>query len=228
MSFHRRFKAARRRVGGWCLRTFGPSVVTRLARTWKTEVLGYENVERALDDGGFIVSMWHGRMIVAVEYFRDRAWHVLVSPSDDGDLSENMLDALGYRVIRGSSSRGGSRALRALLEVLDARGVTIITPDGPRGPMHSMNPGVAWMAKATGRPIVPLGHAVDRAWHLPSWDRFTIPKPGARVVVNYGEPIHVPRKADVAELARVSEQLRERMLALEREGFERLGAKLDW
>jgi lysophospholipid acyltransferase (LPLAT)-like uncharacterized protein len=94
--------------------------------------------------------------------------------------------------------------------------------------MHSMNPGVAWMAKATGRPILPMGNCADRAWHLSSWDRFTIPKPRARVVFTYGAPIRVARDADEGELARVTELLRERMLAAERSGFERLGVQPDW
>jgi lysophospholipid acyltransferase (LPLAT)-like uncharacterized protein len=139
-----------------------------------------------------------------------------------------MLHALGHRVVRGSSSRGGARALRALLEVLDARGVVVITPDGPRGPMHSVNPGLAWMAKATGRPILPLGSAVDRAWHLSSWDRFTIPKPGARVAYTFGEPIRVPREADEAQLQSVTALLRERTLEVECASFAHLGIEPDW
>lgn len=228
MSFHRRLKAVRRRVGDRLLRALGPSTLTRLSRTWKTELVGGEHYDHALRQGGLILSLWHGRMIVPIEFFRGKPWHILVSPSEDGDLSERLLQAMGFGVIRGSSSRGGARALREMLEVLDAHGVVVVTPDGPRGPMHSMNVGVAWMAKATGRPIVPLGSSVDRAWHLASWDRFTIPKPRARVVFGYGEPIHVSREADGAELARVSEHLRERMLAVEREGFERLGVQPDW
>jgi lysophospholipid acyltransferase (LPLAT)-like uncharacterized protein len=226
-STHRRFKRARRRVGGALLRAFGPRALTWLSGTWKEELAGAEHLERALRGGGFLIAMWHGRMVVPVHYFRARGWHVLVSPSEDGDLSEGLLERFGYNVVRGSSSRGGARALRELRAILDAGGVVVITPDGPRGPMHSVNPGLAWMARATGRPILPLGNTPDRAWHLGSWDRFTIPKPRARIALTYGEAIEVPREIDEAGLGRATELVRERLLAVEREGFARLGVEPD-
>lgn len=173
------------------------------------------------------MSMWHGRMIVPVALFRDRGIYVLVSPSEDGDLSERLLESFGYQVVRGSSSRGGAKALRALLEVLDAGGVVVITPDGPRGPMHSVNPGLAWMARATGRAIVPVGIAAHPAWRLRSWDRFTIPKWRARIAITFGEPIALARDADPQELERVTALVRERTLESERRCALRLGLESD-
>jgi lysophospholipid acyltransferase (LPLAT)-like uncharacterized protein len=226
-SAHRRFKRIRRRVGGTLLRAFGPRALAWLSGTWQEELAGAEHLERALAGRGFLIAMWHGRMVVPIHYFRERGWHVLVSPSEDGDLSEGLLERFGYAVVRGSSSRGGARALRELRAILDAGGVVVITPDGPRGPMHSVNPGLAWIARATGRPILPLGNTPDRAWRLATWDRFTIPKPGARIAMTYGEPIVVPREIDEAGLERASELVRERLLAVERAGFARLGREPD-
>lgn len=171
--------------------------------------------------------MWHGRMIVPVAQFRGRGIHVLVSPSEDGDLSERLLESFGYQVLRGSSSRGGARALREMLGILDAGGAIVITPDGPRGPMHTVNAGLAWMARATGRPIIPTGIAADRAWRLKSWDRFTIPKRRARIAITFGEPIHVPRDANEADLARTTDFVRTRILECERESYGRLGVEPD-
>ena len=172
----------------------GRAALSLLSKTWRVEVLGAENLDASVQSGpGCFLSMWHGRMIVAIPTHARRGWHVLVSPSGDGDISEKLLEANGYFVIRGSSSRGGARALREMLKVLDRGAVLFITPDGPRGPMHTMNPGLAFMARATGREIVPLGFASDRAWHADSWDHFTIPKPFARVCVVYGEPVPVSR-----------------------------------
>ena len=167
-------------------------------------------------------------MIVALPMFAHKGWHVLVSPSGDGDISEKLLEANGYSVIRGSSSKGGARALRKMLAVLDEGAVLFITPDGPRGPMHSMNPGLAFMARATGRKIVPVGLVADRAWHASSWDNFTIPKPFARVSVVYGEPVAVSRDAGEEDQQKATELVRERTLAAERQGFEALQCESDW
>jgi lysophospholipid acyltransferase (LPLAT)-like uncharacterized protein len=167
-------------------------------------------------------------MIVPVDFFRARGWHVLVSPSEDGDLSEGLLQRFGYRVIRGSTSKGGARALREMLAILDDGGVVVITPDGPRGPAHSMNLGLAWMARATGRPILPIGCCADRAWNLNSWDRFTIPKRKARIALEYGAPVHVAREGGEQELERATEAVRASLFELERRGFERLGRQVDW
>lgn len=221
-------KDLRRRAGMLALKTFGPGLVALLGRTWKVEFLNEPLYHELRAGGGALVCMWHGRMLIGVPVFGRGGYRVLVSQSRDGDLSEELLDAFGYKVLRGSSSRGGARALRAMLEVLRAGELIVITPDGPRGPRHSMNPGLAWMARATGHPIVPLGMVADRAWHARSWDRFTVPKPRARVVIAFGEPIHVGRDVDDEQLRSLSEDLRERTMALEREAFARLGVEPDW
>jgi lysophospholipid acyltransferase (LPLAT)-like uncharacterized protein len=227
----------RRSIGGALMRMLGPSFVRVLSRTWKTDVLGRELLgsaaradPRSSDEGnaGCMIAIWHGRMLVGVEYGRKSDWSILVSPSADGEISERMLRAFGYRVVRGSSSRGGARALREMLAELKSGNVVAITPDGPRGPRHSMNPGLAWMARATGFPIVPFGMVSNRAWRLSSWDAFTIPKPFARVAFVYGEPVQVPREAGEAELAAATELIRERLLACVRRGLIHVGAREDW
>lgn len=224
----RRVKRARRRLGVHCLRSFGPHVFRWLARSWRTELIGEDHLEHLPRGAGYILCIWHGRMIMGVEHFRQYGLHVLVSPSEDGDVSESLLEAFHYRVIRGSTSRGGARALREMRGVLASGGKIVITPDGPRGPRHSMNEGVAWLVRATGFPAFPLGMTCDRAWHVRSWDAFTVPKPRARVAFVLGEPIRLERDAGPLELAQATETLRERLLALERRGFEHLDREPDW
>jgi hypothetical protein len=153
---------------------------------------------------------------------------VLVSPSADGRLVPPMLERFGYSWVLGSSNKNPARAVREMLERLKAGGRIVITPVGPRGPRHSTNPGPAWMARETGFPILPVGCVADRAWHLDSWDAFTIPKWGARVVVNYAEPIEVRPEASEEELAAATERMRARMLAAEEQGFRHLGVQPDW
>jgi len=219
------------------MRAFGPSLVRLLSWTWKTEILGLEHLgaagERRPDatpiaGAGCMIALWHGRILLGVEFGRKRNWAVLVSPSADGDISVRLLGSFGYRVIRGSSSRGGARAVRTMLRELESGGVVVLTPDGPRGPRHSVNPGLAWLSRATGFPVVPMGLVSDRAWRLRSWDSFTIPKPFARVALVFGEPIQVPRKLREEEMAAAAELIRTRMFDCERRGLAHVGAKEDW
>jgi hypothetical protein len=231
MTFRRRFRRARRKLGGVVLGACGPAVMGRLSRTWRTEVFGIEHLESLGAGKGCMIAIWHGRMLLGMEHYGGRRWNVLVSKSDDGSLVMRLLAHFGYHVIRGStgaSQKGGARALREMLGVLEGGGYVVVTPDGPRGPRHEMSPGLAWMARATGFAVVPLGLATDRAWRLRSWDRFTIPMPRARVVLEFAAPVHVSREGGRDELEAATHTIRERLLAAERRAFERLGQEPDW
>lgn len=216
---------ARRAVGRAALRTFAPTALRALARSWKVDIQGDDHAGAR---EGHLVCMWHGRMLIGAPVFAHRGYRVLVSTSDDGDLSQELLLASGYKVLRGSSSQGASRALRTMLGHLESGERVVITPDGPRGPRHAMNTGLAWMARKTGYPILPLGLVADRAWRLRSWDRFTIPKPRARIIAAWGAPLHVDRDADRPALESASTELRQRTLELEERAFEHLGVERDW
>ena len=221
-------RVARRKLGGILLPSLGPTVLRLLAGSWKVERVGVENFEEVLRDEGRLATLWHGRMLLPLVAHRDLGMSVLVSPSEDGTLTTTLLEKFGYGVVRGSSNRNPARAIREMLGRLKAGSTTVITPDGPRGPRHSVNLGPAWMARATGFPILPSGLVADRAWRLKSWDAFTIPKWGARVVIRYGTPIRIARDASDEELARVTEEIRTRMIALEEEACAHLGVERDW
>jgi lysophospholipid acyltransferase (LPLAT)-like uncharacterized protein len=228
-SLRRTWRRVRRRAALRLVTSVGPTLLGWLARTWRLQVLGTEHLESVSGGGrGHFMTLWHGRMVLGLPHHGGRDWHVLVSPSGDGDISESLLESFGYQVIRGSSSRGGARALREMLTVLGRGGVLIITPDGPRGPRHSMNPGLAWMARATGYPIVPVGFGCDRAWRARSWDRFTIPKPRSRVAMVYGKPVRVAREASAAELEAATEEIRRNLIEAEERGFAALDVERDW
>lgn len=226
----------RRRIRRWLrglartlVARIGPFVLRQLSRTWKVTILGDEHLAAARSgSGGHFMALWHGRMLVALPHHAGRDWYVLVSPSQDGDISEALLQGFGYRVIRGSSSRGGARALREMLAVLERGAVLAVTPDGPRGPRHSTNPGLAWMARVTGFAIVPCGFVCDRAWHARSWDRFTVPKPGARLAFVYDAPVRVDRHASSEAMEAATEQVRAGMMRAEKRGFEQLNKEPDW
>jgi lysophospholipid acyltransferase (LPLAT)-like uncharacterized protein len=224
----RRFRILRRRIGGVFLPPLAPLVLQGLSKTWKVETVGQEHLQRAMEAQGRIGALWHGRMLLAMPGHAGKGHRVLVSPSDDGSLITTLLGRLGYTTVRGSSNKNPARALREILGHLEGGGTIVITPDGPRGPRHKVNPGPAWIARATGFPILPCGFACDRAWRLKSWDRFTIPKLGARVVAVYGELLHVPPTARDEDLHEATEEMRRRMIGAEERGFEVLGSRPDW
>lgn len=224
----RRWRRARRKLGAVLLPHVGPPLLRFLARGWKLEILGQENWDRAYAAEGMLSTLWHGRMALAMPAGAGKGLCVLVSPSADGQLVPPLLRRFGYSWVLGSSNKNPARAVREMLDRLRAGGRIVITPDGPRGPRHSTNPGPAWMARATGFPILPVGCVADRAWHLKSWDAFTIPKRGARVVVCYAEPIFVPAETPDEELDAVTATMRARMIAAEERGFEHLGVGPDW
>ena len=174
------------------------------------------------------MALWHGRMLPSIPPYVGQDFAILVSPSADGDLSKGLLNTFGYEIIRGSSSRGGARALREMLAALGRGSIVAITPDGPRGPRHSMNPGLAWMARATGFPVLPTGFVSDRMWHAKSWDRYNIPKPRAHIAVVYGTPVRVARDASEEEMEAVTETIRTTLIDVEREGFAHFGQEPDF
>lgn len=210
------------------LKTFAPALVRTLARTWKVEILGEEHRWAVAKNAGHMVFLWHGRMLIGLSIFANQGVRVLVSNSRDGDLSEQLLLASGFKTLRGSSSRGGARSLRKMMGFMEDGESLVITPDGPRGPRHSTKPGLAFMARETGFPILPLGLVADRAWHASSWDHFTVPKPRARVIACFGEALPVPPDADDAQMAEITERLRAATIELETQAFARLGVSPDW
>ena len=177
--------------------------------------------------GQKIYLFWH-EYIMLPFYMRGHCnLAMLLSRHRDAEILSHAARHIGFETVRGSTNRGGVAAIRRLLDRSRRTHLTI-TPDGPRGPRHSMNPGLAWLARATGYAVVPCGYVADPAWHSSSWDRFTIPKPGARLAFVYGEPVRVPEGADEQQQRRATELIRERMLAAETRGFELLGVERDW
>jgi lysophospholipid acyltransferase (LPLAT)-like uncharacterized protein len=152
--------------------------------------------------GPAIYVVWHGRILMmpwANARLRRsgaaRAATVLASRSRDGALIAGFAACFGLPAIRGSSSRGGAAALRALASVLRDGADVVVVPDGPRGPARRVQPGVAALAALTGAPVVPLAFAARPAVRLRTWDRLLIPLPFARAALVFGVPIHVPRDA---------------------------------
>jgi lysophospholipid acyltransferase (LPLAT)-like uncharacterized protein len=174
------------RVGGWLVRALGA--------TWRYEISHDGEITRLRADGIPIVfALWHGQLLPLLFHHRGQGVAVLISEHADGEIIARIATALGYRTVRGSTSRGAARALIGLTRVIEDGGDLAVTPDGPRGPAKSFAPGVAIVAGRTGAPMIGAAVRVSRAWRLKSWDRFQIPKPFAKIRVAYSDAVHVDR-----------------------------------
>lgn len=152
-----------------------------------------------------LVASWHNRILVLPLCYQwicrsRRPLTVLTSPSRDGGVLSRFVARFGIGAVRGSSSKRGSAALRELQSTLASGSDVIITPDGPRGPVYSMSPGLVFLAHKTGIPVMLLHVEYGAFWELRSWDRFRIPKPFSRVRVRMLAPYRVPGDLDAASL----------------------------
>jgi lysophospholipid acyltransferase (LPLAT)-like uncharacterized protein len=180
--------------------TLGTPLVRMLARTWRVREVGRDAWNRCrAQHQPVVVCLWHGQMLALLAHHRDQGVSVLISEHRDGEIIARILTAFGFRTVRGSTSRGGGRALLELVAVLRRGEEIAITPDGPRGPRHQFAPGALIAAHRSGAPIIAVVAHIDRAWQLGSWDGFQIPKPFARITIAYSDALHVeaasPREA---------------------------------
>jgi lysophospholipid acyltransferase (LPLAT)-like uncharacterized protein len=134
-----------------------------------------------LPDSGILV-LWHEHMLPCLAAFQKRNMRVLISASRDGEFGARAAERLGYRTVRGSTSRSGAAALRALAGALQREGGWVaIVADGPRGPRREAKPGAAWLARRTGLPVFGATADCPIGFTLNSWDRCRIPLPFSRV-----------------------------------------------
>lgn len=174
----------------WAAR-LGAVVLRLLASTWRLRVINAESHERLRGRQPVIFTFWHGKMLPLLWRHRKRNTAILISEHGDGEIIARIAHSLGYRSVRGSSSRGGERALLGTVRELEDGRDVAFTPDGPRGPLESFAPGALIVAQRSGAPLVLISVDAARAWRLKSWDRFLIPKPFARVRIEYEDPLYV-------------------------------------
>jgi lysophospholipid acyltransferase (LPLAT)-like uncharacterized protein len=215
----------RRRFPPALLAAAGDLLFRITAGTARVEVIGGDQVESARRAApGLIFSLWHGRLLLGARAHRDRRTAIMISRHEDGEVIAKIVERHGYIPVRGSTSRGGATALREMIDL--ARGGVkelAFTPDGPRGPLHRVQPGVVHLASATGYWIVPSSASARPGRFLGSWDRFLVPWPFARMVVAYGAPIEVAPGLDEAGLRQVADELQKAMIDVEAEADRRTG-----
>ena len=201
----------------------GYPLINALGHTLQWRVEGLEHYDAIIASGRQpVMAFWHGRILPATLYFRDRGIIVITSENFDGEWIARVIERFGYGTARGSSSRGGLKALLKLVRDMEAGRPTAFTLDGPRGPARVAQPGAVWLAKATGNPVLPFHIESSSRWTANSWDQTQVPRPFSTVAVAIGEPLYVPREAAAEDLEAARIELEHRLANLERRSLDLL------
>ena len=173
---------------------------------------GYSAVADLIAGRRYIFAFWHSRILLLSYIYKGLNASIMVSNSADGEVIAQVLQRHGHKTIRGSTRKGGLRALmHQIADMRSHRRPGVVIPDGPQGPRHKVQTGVILLSQKTGCPIIPLAYSSKRRKVFNSWDRFIVPFPWARGVVIYGRPIEVPRKADAGMITRCTLQLEQEL-----------------
>ena len=188
----------------------GAGLVRLLAATWRYRVHGWEHVAAARATGRPVIYiLWHSRILPLLYHRRDEGMALLISRHRDGGYLAELSERWGYRVVRGSSKRGGDVGLLGLVRALKSGAEVALTPDGPRGPPERMKPGALAAAQHAHALVVPSGARASSAWWIESWDRFCVPRPFATVDITYSAPFAVGegKEAIRQDMARAEREL---------------------
>jgi lysophospholipid acyltransferase (LPLAT)-like uncharacterized protein len=201
----------------------GYPLINALGHTLRWRVEGLHHLDAIRGSGRQpVMAFWHGRILPATFYFRRRGIVVITSENFDGEWIARIIERFGYGTARGSTSRGGLKAVLQLRRDMQSGRAAGFTLDGPRGPARVAQTGAVWLASATGNPVLPFHLEASSHWSLNSWDRTQIPKPFSRVALTVGEPMDVPGEASDEALEKARLELERRLGVLEQRASELL------
>lgn len=182
---------------GW----IGRSVLRFLAFTSRISVVGGEHYYRLrAEKKPMVILIWHGRILLATYFFRNKNIMPLISPSQDGEIIVRILAKWKYKILRGSSSHSFFDAWKKMKGELLNSGEVIIVPDGPKGPSRKMKPGGVKLACETDAFLIPFSFSASPRKTLKSWDSFLVFPPFSRLVALFGEPIECKKGTSHHEL----------------------------
>tara|TARA_B100000749_G_C18419615_1_gene462883 strand:- start:791 stop:1462 length:672 start_codon:yes stop_codon:yes gene_type:complete len=163
----------------------------------------------------FILCFWHGRLLMMpLSWNKKKKINVLISTHSDGQLLSKTVKHFNIETITGSSSKGGSEAIRNIIKSLKS-GISIgMTPDGPRGPRMKVNSAIIKIASLTGHKIVPLSYSVKKKFFLNSWDKFLVALPFGKGCFVWGKPIKIKKNISTNEDLKLSKRLENNLLKL--------------
>ncbi|HUS18279.1 MAG TPA: lysophospholipid acyltransferase family protein [Terriglobales bacterium] len=216
----------RQRLALWFISAFGAAAIRLIGPTLRYRV--------EIEPGGppepllvpAIYCFWHRCVFASAYFYRDRDVAVMTSRSFDGEYIARIIQKLGFRAIRGSSSRGAVGALLAMHKEIEDGRTVAFTIDGPRGPRYVAKPGPVLLAKNTGVPIVCFHMGLEKAWILDSWDGTMIPKPFSRALLRISRVIPPPPDAEAESIEHVHQEMQSALERLRDDADERVATKL--
>ncbi len=221
---NRRFKEIKWKLVG----ILGKLLVDFIFSTSIIEIKGQKPLESLLKSRKYIMAIWHSRILLVSYLFKGTNASILVSRSDDGEIIARILQAQGHETVRGSTSKGGLRAMSKLIKDLkNNRQPGAIIPDGPRGPRFQVQPGVIMLAKKTGYPIIPATYSAKKIKVFSSWDRFVLPYPFTRCRMVFGKPIPVSPDADPVGLENCRKALENELNRITKSADRHFGHQID-
>ena len=170
-----------------------------MAKSLRFEVEGLENVTDVLNSKKTVImAVWHNELLALSAYsiVKNLPYVTIASDSNDGQIITDILERIGYEVVRGSSSKGGLKALLGMTRVMKTKGrIGIITMDGPKGPRHQVKQGIMAIAQRTDSLIIPMRAYLERPIVFEkSWDQFELPRPFDRCKIFMGAPFQITDK----------------------------------
>ncbi len=207
--------------------TIGKVLINLWFITIKIELKNFENVRHIIESNRLIFATWHSRILILSYLYKGANGAVLVSQSKDGEIASRILKKMGNEAFRGSTTRGGGRALVKLIKVLKEKDrISLITTDGPQGPRFKVQPGIVALAQKTGYPILPVTYSGKRIKIFTSWDRFILPYPFTICRVSYGSPIYIPKDAGKKEEKEYLESVEKELQQLTLDGDAYFGHQI--
>jgi lysophospholipid acyltransferase (LPLAT)-like uncharacterized protein len=176
------------------------AVITLLRLTMRVTYIGDSVMPSFAARGeGFIGMFWHGRMLMLPFIYPGKRLNILISSHRDGEIIANVMKRFRFELVRGSSSKGGTAALREMVLLLKNGSDIGITPDGPKGPAEVVKGGVAQIARLSGKAVIPIAFSSSMKLRLRSWDRFFVPLPFSRLVFVVGDPLYYTRGEEIED-----------------------------
>jgi lysophospholipid acyltransferase (LPLAT)-like uncharacterized protein len=191
------------------------TLINVVGKTTRFEIEGIEHLQKIQQNGEIpIYAFWHNRIFLLTYYFRNQKIVVMASQSFDGEYIARFIQRFGYGAVRGSSTRGGIKALAQMIRLMENGFPAAFTIDGPKGPRYVARIGACLLAKKTGNPILPISVEAEKFWEVSSWDRLQIPQPFRRAKIIFAEPIYVSSNADDLEIENKRLQLQKSLNCL--------------
>jgi len=214
-------KKTKRKIVFILISKFGWLLILMLGKLSSVKLIGrkyWKQLKR--EHAPFIYLIWHGRILLPIFIHRGEKIAAMVSLHDDGEMIAQTLHRLGYKTVRGSSTRGGKEAFYEMVDLLKKGGTGAIMPDGPRGPRHKLKSGALYLALQTDAYLLPFTFSSKRKIQFSSWDRFNLITPFSKAVAIYGKPIKVPKNLSKKDLVKFRQKVEQIMIQYERQADE--------